>query len=47
MVYPVIIKCISTVLDSPHVEKQSEETFEAEEAADDNVPLCLRCVLLS
>jgi hypothetical protein len=44
----VAIKSISTLLlDSPHVEEQFEETFGAEEEADNNVLLCPHCVLLS
>jgi len=35
------------LLDSPHVQQQSVETFVAEEGAGDNVPSCLHYVLLS
>lgn len=47
MMYSVTTKGISTLIDSPHVEGQSEETVEAGEEANDNVPLCPHCVLLS
>jgi hypothetical protein len=35
------------LLDSPHAQQQSVETFVAEEVTGDNVPSCLHYVLLS
>lgn len=35
------------LLDLPHAQQQSVETFVAEEGAGDNVPSCLHYVLLS